>query len=194
MARAPATRLASYATVCGRSPKCSTPSGKCSARSFPKSQRNNSSAKDRAHRGQARAAYVRITHSQQLDQGPCGHLLRDVFVSPQSYAAVNYLAGAEIAIDICQAIEASMGLDVTGRYNRATTPCVVEFWVDTSDFNGALAAALWYLEAGLRNERTMNANWSYCGDGEPLSSGEIVSVEIPPNDYGASSRAEVILE
>ena len=111
-----------------------------------------------------------------LHHGPCGHLLRDVFLHPDAYASVDYLAGAEIVIDICQAIEERTGLDATARYQQATTPCVVEFSVATSHFDQALAAALWYLAAGLRGERSMNGNWSYCADGEPLPAHTIVSV------------------
>jgi hypothetical protein len=110
-----------------------------------------------------------------LDQRPCGHLLRDMFLHPDDYASVDYLAGAEIVIDICQAIEERTGLDATVRYRQATTPCIVEFSVAATHFDQALAAALWYLEAGMRGERTMNGNWSYCADGEALPERAIVS-------------------
>jgi hypothetical protein len=108
--------------------------------------------------------------------GPCGHLLREMFLHPHEYTSVDYLAGAEIAIDICQAIAQHTGINAAARYRDATKPCVVEFSAPASHFNGALAAALWYLAAGLRGERTINGNWTYCGDGTPLPAEAIVSV------------------
>jgi hypothetical protein len=113
---------------------------------------------------------------EQLDHGPFGHLLRDVFLSPGDYGSVDYLAGAEIVIDICRAIEQRTGLEATSRYRHATTPCVVEFWVATRQCDGALAAALWYLAAGLREQQTSHANWTYCADGQAVPADEIVSV------------------
>jgi hypothetical protein len=123
---------------------------------------------------------LRIGTDQQ-HHGPCGHLLREMFLSPDDYTSVDYLAGAEIMIDICQAIAERTGIDATARYRHATTPCVIEFAVPTSHFDGALAAALWYLAAGLRGERTPNGNWSYCGDGLPLPAKAIISV-LPTQD------------
>jgi hypothetical protein len=112
--------------------------------------------------------------------GPCGHLVRDMFLHPHDYASVDYLAGAEIVIDICEAIEERAGIDVTARYRRMTTACVVEFSVATSvatrDFDSTLSAALWYLAAGLRGERTIDANWSYCADNVAVAPEAIVSV------------------
>lgn len=122
-----------------------------------------------------------------LHHGPCGHLLRDVFLHPDAYASVAYLAGAEIVIDICQAIEERTGLDATARYQQATTPCVVEFSVATSHFDQALTAALWYLAARLRGEHSTNGNWSYCADGEPLPAHAIVSV-LSAQELRAASR------
>jgi hypothetical protein len=108
--------------------------------------------------------------------GPCGHLLRETFLHPDDYTSVDYLAGAEIVIDICQVIEERTGINAAARYRQATRPCVVEFSVPASHFTHALAAALWYLAAGLRGERTSNGNWSYCTDGRPLPAQAIVSV------------------
>jgi hypothetical protein len=108
--------------------------------------------------------------------GPCGHLLRDALLHPQPYSSVDYLAGAEIVIDICQAIEDRAGINATARYRKATTPCVVEFSVPTTHLRQALCAVLWYLGAGLAGRRTMNANWGYGGDGTPLPAERIVSV------------------
>lgn len=118
---------------------------------------------------------LRVAGDEQ-HHGPCGHLLREMFQHPDDYASVDYLAGAEIVIDICRAINERTGIDATARYGRATIPCVVEFSVRTSHFNHALVAALWYLSAGLRGERTLNGNWSYCADGVPLPAQAIVSV------------------
>lgn len=108
--------------------------------------------------------------------GPCGHLLREMFLYPNDYASVDYLAGAEIVIDICQAVEEQTGIDATTRYRDATRPCIVEFSVPANDFNGALAAALWYLAEGLRGERSTHGNWGYCADGTPVPPQAIVSV------------------
>jgi hypothetical protein len=131
---------------------------------------------------------LRVAEDQQR-HGPWGHLLREMFQHPDDYGSVDYLAGAEILIDICQAIEQRTGIDATARYRRATTPCVVEFSVPTSHFNHALAAALWYLAAGLRGERTLNGNWSYCADGVPVPTEAIVSVH-SSQELRADSRQE----
>jgi hypothetical protein len=111
--------------------------------------------------------------------GPCGHLLREMFLHPDDYTSVDYLAGAEIVIDICQTVEQHTGINATTRYRAATKPCIVEFSVPASHFNHALAAALWYLAAGLRGEQTTNGNWSFCADGKPLPAQAIVSVFSP---------------
>lgn len=116
----------------------------------------------------------RVADSEQ--HGPCGHLLRDALLHPQAYSAVDYLAGAEIVMDICRAIEDRAGIKATERYRKATTPCVVEFSAPTTHLRHALCAALWYLGAGLAGGRTMNANWGYGGDGTPLPAERIVSV------------------
>jgi len=108
--------------------------------------------------------------------GPCGHLLREMFLHPHDYTSVDYLAGAEIVIDICQAVTQHTRIDATVRYRDATKPCIVEFAVPASHVNRALAAALWHLAAGLRGERTINGNWTYCADGTPLPAKAIVSV------------------
>jgi hypothetical protein len=118
----------------------------------------------------------RLRVNDDREQGPCGHLLRDMFLHPGEYASVDYLSGAEIVIDICQAIEQRTGIDAAPRYREATPPCIVEFSVPTSHFSHARAAALWCLAAGLRGERTLNGNWSYCSAGVPLPAQMIVSV------------------
>lgn len=114
-----------------------------------------------------------------LHHGPCGHLLREMFLHPHEYTSVDYLAGAEIVIDICQAVEQRTGIDATARYRAATKPCIVEFSVPARHFNDALAASLWYLAAGLRGEQTTNGNWSFCSDGKPLPAKAIVTVFDP---------------
>jgi hypothetical protein len=116
----------------------------------------------------------RVSDSEQ--HGPCGHLLRDALLHPQAYSSVDYLAGAEIVIDICQAVEDRAGINATDRYRKGTKPCVVEFSAPTTHLRQALCAALWYLGAGLANRRTTNANWGYGGDGTPLPAERIVSV------------------
>lgn len=102
--------------------------------------------------------------------------MRDVLLHPEAYSSVDYLAGAEIVIDICQAIEDRTGINATERYRGATTPCVVEFTAPTERLRHALCAALWYLGAGLAGRRTTNANWGYGGDGTPLPAEAIISV------------------
>lgn len=116
----------------------------------------------------------RISDSQQ--HGPCGHLVRDVLLHPDAYSSVDYLTGAEIVIDICQAIEDRTGINATERYQGATTPCVVEFAVPTARLRRALCAALWYLGAGLAGRRTANANWGHDGGGTSLPAEAIISV------------------
>jgi hypothetical protein len=117
---------------------------------------------------------TRVADSQH--HGPCGHLLRDVFLHPRDYSSVDYFAGAEIVIDICHAIEDRFQIDASRRYREQTTACVVEFSAPTESFGYALSAALWYVESGLRGARTMNANWGYGGDGMAIAPEAIISV------------------
>jgi hypothetical protein len=99
-----------------------------------------------------------------------------LFLHPRDYSSVDYLAGAEIVVDICQAVGERFGINATARYHSATTPCVVEFWAPSEHSDDALGAALWYLSAGLRGERTTNANCGYGADGVPVPPDAIVSV------------------
>jgi hypothetical protein len=78
---------------------------------------------------------------------------------PGDYSSWDYLAGPEIVVDICQAIEARFAIDIASRYELATRPCIVEFGMPADHLEGAIASALWYLEAASRGERTTNAHW-----------------------------------
>jgi len=117
---------------------------------------------------------TRVADSQH--HGPCGHLIRDALVRPRDYGSVDYLAGAEIMIDICHAIGDRFQLDASARYIEQTTPCVVEFSAPAERLGHALSAALWYLESGLRGERTTSANWGYSGHGLAIAPTRIISV------------------
>lgn len=111
-------------------------------------------------------------------RGPCGHLVCDALLHPQAYSSVNYLAGSEIAVDICVGVGERFDIDVLERWDAATSACIVEFVGPVEDLEGALASALWYVESGIRADRTINANWSYDGDGEPVGPERIVEVTL----------------
>lgn len=114
-----------------------------------------------------------------MHHGPCGHLVRDALVHPREYHSVDYFAGSEIAVDICEAVRARFGLDAVARYRQATRPAIVEFALTAAHVDGAVASALWYLEAALRGERTWMANWGHDGCGTAVPAAAIVSVTEP---------------
>ena len=121
---------------------------------------------------------LRVT--RPILHGPCGHLVRDALAHPSEYSSVDYLDGAEIVVDICQAVGTRFHVDAMSRYRAATSPCVVEFAMPADDTNGAVASALWYVDAAIRGERTINANWGYDGGGRPIPPSAIVSATIVP--------------
>ena len=108
--------------------------------------------------------------------GPCGHLVCDALLYPSEYSSVDYFAGAEIVVDICHAVSERFEIDAAARYRAATRPCIVEFAMAATDTNGAIASALWYVDAAIRGERTTNANWGYDGAGAAIPPSAIVSV------------------
>jgi hypothetical protein len=114
-----------------------------------------------------------------IDHGPCGHLVLDALLHPDSYDAVDYLKGPEIPSDICGAVRERFGIDLGNRYRAATTPCIVEFAMPGTSVDEALASAAWYVEAALRGERSANANWGYDGSGVPVPASAIVAVYAP---------------
>ena len=108
--------------------------------------------------------------------GPCGHLVRDALLHPSEYSSVDYFDGAEIVVDICHAINERFGIDAASRYRAATRPCIVEFAMPATDTNRAIASALWFVDAAMRGEHTINANWGYDGAGAAIPASAIVSV------------------
>jgi len=119
---------------------------------------------------------LRVTHDYL--HGPCGHMVRDALLNPSEYSSVDYFDGAELVVDICQAVSARFEIDAAARYRAATSPCIVEFAMPAADTNDAIASALWYVDAAIRGERTTNANWTYDGAGAPIPPSAIVSVTV----------------
>jgi hypothetical protein len=111
-----------------------------------------------------------------LQHGPCGHLVRDALLYHDDYDSVDYLGGAEIVVDICSAMGDKFAIDFLSRCRAATVPCIVEFTGPPQDSEGALASALWYIEAGQRGVATPNANWGFNGAGAGVPSDRIVAV------------------
>jgi hypothetical protein len=123
-------------------------------------------------------------HTYQLraqscrERGPYAHLVRDVLVHPEAYSSVDYLAGGEIAVDVCCAVRERFGVDAPSRWATATVPCIVEFTGPAEHVQGALASALWYVRAGLDGQRTWYANWGFDGRGEAVPAARVVAVTV----------------
>lgn len=117
--------------------------------------------------------------SASLHQGPFGHLVRDVLLAPHSYSSVDYLAGPEIVVDMCQALKHRTAIDVLARYQAATKPCIVKFRMPSGSLASMLNSALWFVGTAANGERTWNANGCYDGGGLSVPASAIASVEFP---------------
>jgi hypothetical protein len=115
-----------------------------------------------------------------LQHGPFGHLVRDALLYPEAYDSVDYLAGSEIAVDVCHAMTDKFGFDFLSLYRSATVPCIVEFTSLPKQLDGVVASALWYIEAGQRGVHTTNANWCFDGVGNSVPPDRIISVTVRP--------------
>lgn len=120
-----------------------------------------------------------------MHHGPCGHLVRDALLHPGEYHTVDYLAGSEIATDICEAMRDRLGVEVATRHRARAVPCIVEFALPATKVEDAVAATVWYAYSALRGEHSANANWGYDGGGVAIPARAIVGVETP----GAGSLA-----
>lgn len=128
--------------------------------------------------------YALRTRSER-ERGPYAHLVRDALEHPEAYSSVDYLSGAEIAVDICAAVRERFGIDAPSRWMKATVPCIVEFTSQSEHVQGALASALWYGHAGLDAERTRHANWCFDGCGEAVPAASVLVVDVIRERTGA---------
>jgi hypothetical protein len=134
--------------------------------------------RDDLEHGRVAPHTYQLRASDDRQHGPYGNLVQEVLLYPDDYGSVDYLAGAEIAVDICEAASGRFGIDLAPRFHAATVPCVVEFAMPAEDVEGAMASAIWYLDSAVRGERTTNAHWAYDGEGRPVEPENVVSVEV----------------
>lgn len=124
-----------------------------------------------------------LTYKHRIDthdDGPHGVLVRDVLLDPESYSASEFLRIPEIVEDICVAAHSEFEVDLQPRFERATTPCVVEFATQPQKALQAISAACWYAESALRSQtaRGDDAFWNFCGEGVAVPPGDIVLVDV----------------
>lgn len=114
------------------------------------------------------------------DDGPNGVLVQDVLLDSKSYHSSDFLRIPEIVEDICFAARNELKVDLEPRFDRATTPCVVEFATEPRDVQNALTAACWYAEAALRGKTAGgdDASCTFSGDGVAVPPGDIVFVYV----------------
>lgn len=121
---------------------------------------------------------LRIVDARQ--HGPYGHLVRDALLHPEEYSAWDYLGGPEIVVDICEAIADRFEIDALERFRLATQPCIIKFRARPTHVSRSLVAALWFVEAAGRGERSINANWGHDGEGSAIPPDDILSIETVP--------------
>ncbi|UTI63334.1 hypothetical protein NBH00_18500 [Paraconexibacter antarcticus] len=109
----------------------------------------------------------RLDHRSQ--QGPCAALVLDTVLHAERYpGTVDYLAGAEIVVDICDAVAAAYDLPLHRRYLDATRPCIVEIIMPGDASPSVLDTAAWYVEAAVLGQTTSEAHWGIDGAGNQL--------------------------
>lgn len=124
-----------------------------------------------------------MTYKHRLDthdDGPNGVLVRDVLLDPKPYHSSEFVRIPGIAEDICLAARNELHVDLELRFERATTPCIVEFATEPRDVCKALTAACWYAEAALR-ANTAGGDDAFCnfdGDGVAVPPEDIVFVDV----------------
>ena len=124
-----------------------------------------------------------LTYKHRLDShddGPNGVLIRDVLVNPTAYHSSHFIRIPEIVEDICIAARSELHVDLEPRFERATTPCIVEFSTQPCDVYKALTAACWYAEAAVRGEAAGgdDAFWNFDGQGAAVPAEDIVFVDV----------------
>jgi len=108
--------------------------------------------------------------------GPFAFLIRDVAVQ-RNGRWHDYLKGPEIVEDICWCVSRSWGIDLFGRFHRASTPCLVRFHGPGN--SGALAAALEYLVCfGHEIDLTLDCGYCFDGANETVPAAAVEDVEI----------------
>ena len=114
------------------------------------------------------------------DDGPNGVLVRDVLLDPESYPGSEFLRIPEIVEDICVAARSEFDVDLRPRFERATTPCVVEFATQPWKALKAISAACWYAESAVRGQTACgdDAFWNFCGQGVAVPPEDIVFVDV----------------
>jgi hypothetical protein len=113
------------------------------------------------------------------DDGPHGVLVRGVLLDPEAFHSSPFLRIPETVENIIFAASDELQIDLEPRYEEATTSCVVEFAAPPDDFDQALAAACWYVEAAIRGDAAgPDVHWNFSGDGTAVPPQDIVFVDI----------------
>lgn len=108
-------------------------------------------------------------------RGPRGALVRDVALRPDVYGAPVGPGPSPAVQAIAAACEARLGVDLAVRYERAATPCLIEYRRRPERPDAAVAAALWYACTALRGEASPRAI-SPDGHGASVPPGDVISV------------------
>ena len=114
------------------------------------------------------------------DDGPNGVLVRDILMKARLYGSSEFVRIPEIIEDICLAARRVLQVDLESRFERASTPCIVEFAAPPHETDKALTAACWYAEATLRGEPAGGDGpfWNFDGQGVAVPPQDIFAVEI----------------
>jgi hypothetical protein len=90
--------------------------------------------------------------------------------------AIGFTSGLRHARPRC--FQSAYGIDLEARFCAAMRPVIVKS-KSRDVWPGALAAALWYVFAKLRDGRlTANASGDFNGDGKPVPPGDIVCIDV----------------
>jgi hypothetical protein len=107
-------------------------------------------------------------------RGPRARSLLD----PEAFDSSPFLRIPETVENIIFAASNELQIDLEPRYEEATTSCIVEFAAPPDDFDQALAAACWYVEAAIRGDAAgPDVHWNFSGDGTAVPPQDIVFVK-----------------
>jgi hypothetical protein len=99
--------------------------------------------------------------------------------TPRPSIRSPFLRIPETVENIIFAASNELQIDLEPRYEEATTSCIVEFAAPPDDFDQALAAACWYVEAAIRGDAAgPDVHWNFSGDGTATPPQDIVFVDI----------------
>jgi hypothetical protein len=115
--------------------------------------------------------------SVEQNRGPFAMVVREFFLRPTETGSYDYLGCPEIVQDICECVHDTTGINLEARFQKASSPCVVEFRDLVQP--GAVEAALWYVFSIFREgELTLNARMGYDRGGRSVPPADILGVEV----------------